>query len=25
VRATRYGEDWFSPANRKLVERLLAE
>jgi len=25
VRATRYGEDWFSPVNRKLVERLLAE
>jgi len=25
VRATRYGDDWFSPANRKLIEKLLAE
>jgi peroxiredoxin len=25
VRATRYGDDWFSPANRKFVEKLLAE
>jgi cytochrome c biogenesis protein CcmG/thiol:disulfide interchange protein DsbE len=25
VRATRYGDDWFSAANRRLVERLLAE
>jgi peroxiredoxin len=25
VRASRYGDDWFSPANRDLVRRLLAE